>query len=71
MRIKPGENIMTGLSEGSGRRSEPELQRGFHAICFRLHMAAVREGLVSVGVVMIVKDNCDDMERINGYPQYN
>lgn len=47
----PG-NIVTGLLEGSGTRSEPELQRAAHALCSSEHMAAVKDGFVRVGVAM-------------------
>ena len=47
----PG-NIITGLLERSGTRSEPELQRAAHALCSSEQMAAVKDGFVSVGVAM-------------------
>jgi glycosyltransferase A (GT-A) superfamily protein (DUF2064 family) len=48
----PGK-IMTGLAESIGRRSAPDLHRADHARCSSAQMAAVIEGLVSVGVVII------------------
>lgn len=42
--------IMTGLLERSGTSSAPELHSAAQALCSSEHIAAVNEGLVSVGV---------------------
>lgn len=47
---------MTGLLERSGTRSAPELHRAAQALCSSEHIAAVNEGLVSVGVAIVGLD---------------
>lgn len=49
--VLPGK-IMTGLADRSGRRDGPDLHSACQACCSMLHMAAVSEGLVRVGVAM-------------------
>lgn len=44
---------MTGLAERRGTRDAPEVQRAVQAWSSRLHIAAVREGLVRVRVVIV------------------
>lgn len=56
---------MTGLLARRGSRSLPELQRAAQAWCSRLQTAAVSEGLVRVGVVIVDKSlgwYCDGYE---------
>lgn len=47
---------MTGLLERSGTRSAPELHRAAQALCSSEQIAAVKEGLVSVGVAIMESD---------------
>lgn len=50
VRMRSPGKMRTGLLERRGRREVPEVQRAAQALRSRLQIAAVGEGLVSVGI---------------------
>jgi len=56
VRMRSLGKIMTGLLERSGTSSAPELHSAAQALCSSEHIAAVKDGFVSVGVVIVISN---------------